>query len=67
MITIDINLLTKQRVHLNNVIAEAKVSKAQIEALEGIQNLLDAVSDTMDSSGYTEVFKHKPIVNQKSK
>jgi hypothetical protein len=49
---IDLKLLKKQRNHLNNILADDQaielLSKAQKNALQGIQNLLDALSDEQE-------------------
>lgn len=45
---IDLNLLDEQRVVINDLIITGNLSNAEIEALSGVINLLDAISDALN-------------------
>ncbi len=68
---IDLKLLKKQRNHLNNILADDQaieiLSKAQKNALQGIQNLLDALSDEQEDkfpNGFTSwIETHHEVVS----
>lgn len=56
---VDTKLLKKQRLQLATLLSENKLGKQQSEALEGIQNLLDAVQDGLEGKPMIILFNQQ--------
>lgn len=63
---VDTKLLKQQRLQLATLLSENKLSKAQEEALEGIQNFLDAVADDLEDKPMIIIFKNESHAKNKN-